>query len=187
MYPWILFLSPNHYEANPIQKIIEVKRGAEGPKHILWVRAQDTPRNPKEIAATPAKVDQKRDRFLQFHDQQTAGIPGLFPMYLGLKARTTEKIAKGKHLTILKHTPCIVVGWDLHLGDRVHEAGSERLLSYLPNIIYIQFPGASWQIHPNLKHGVFPLKAVTRDWELNKTTKTKTKHWNWKLKIKIKN
>ena len=157
----------------PEKNDFEAKRGAGGPKHILWVRAQDTPHNPKEIAATPAKVEQKRDRFLQFHDQQTAGIPGLFPMYQDLKARITEKVAKGKHLTILKHTPCIVVGWDLHVGDRVREAGSERLLNYLPNIIYIKFPGATWQIHRGLPQGVFPLRAVTRDWELNKATKTK--------------
>ena len=156
-----------------LRAVEEAKRGEGGPKHILWVRAQDTPRNPKEIAATPEKVDKKRDRFLQFHDQHTAGIPGLFPMYRGLKARVTEKIAKGKRLTILKHTPCEVVGWDLHAGDRVHETGSERLLNYLPNIIYVYFPGATWQVHSQLARGVFPLKAVTRVWELNKATQTK--------------
>ena len=119
------------------------------------MRAQDTPHNPKEIAATPANVDQKRDRWLQFHDQQTAGIPGLFPMYKGIRARVTEKIAKGKQLTILKHTPCEIDGWDLHPGDRVHEDGPERLLSYLPRVIYVYFRGATWQVHPALRQGVF--------------------------------
>ena len=161
------------YHAMLVRAVEEAKRGEGGPKHILWVRAQDTPHNPKEIAATPEKVDKKRDRFLQFHDQQTAGIPGLFPMYRGLKARVTEKIAKGKRLTILKHTACEVVGWDLHPGDRVHDTGSERLLNYLPHIIYVYFPGSKWQVHPQLAQGVFPLKAVTREWELNKATKTK--------------
>ena len=84
------------YHAMLLRAVEQAKRGAEGPKHILWVRAQDTPHNPKEVAATPEKVEQKRNRFLQYHDQQTAGIPGLLPMYIGLKARVTEKIAKGK-------------------------------------------------------------------------------------------
>ena len=61
----------------------------------------------------------------------------MLPLYKGLQARVTEKIAKGKRITILKHTPCEVVGWDLHAGDRVREAGSERLLNYLPNIIFV--------------------------------------------------
>ena len=94
-------------------------------------------------------------------------------MYVGLQARVTEKIAKSSKITILKHTPCEVVGWDLHAGDRVREAGPERLLNYLPNIIYLRFKGATWQVHPGLEPGVFPLKAVTRDWELNRETKTK--------------
>ena len=161
------------YHAMLLRAVEHAKRGAGGPKHILWVRAQDTPHNPKEVATTPAKVDQKRDRFLQYHDQQTSGIPGLLPMYVGLKARVTEKIAKSSKITILKHTPCEVVGWDLHAGDRVREAGPERLLNYLPNIIYLRFKGAKWRVHPGLEPGVFPLKAVTRDWELNRETKTK--------------
>ena len=92
-----------------LRAVEQAKRGEGGPKCILWVRAQDVPHNPKEIASTADKVDKKRKRFLQFHDQKTAGIPGLFPLYPGLKARTTEKIAKGKQITILKHTSCEVV------------------------------------------------------------------------------
>ena len=161
------------YHAMLLRAVEEAKRGSEGPQHILWVRAQDTPNNPKEIAATPAKVDEKRNRFLQFHDQQTAGIPGLFPMYKNMRARVTEKIAKGQQLTILKHTQCQVVGWELHPGDRIQQPGSERLLSYLPQIIYVYFNRATWQIHPGLPKGVFPMKAVTREWEVNKATKSK--------------
>ena len=40
-------------------------------------------------------------------------------------------------------------------------------------MIYLYFPGSTWQAHPGLAEGVFPLKAVTREWELNKATKTK--------------
>ena len=161
--PYIHQNNVPQYHVMLLRAVEEAKRGFAAPKCILWFRAQDTPHNPKEIASTPERVDRKRDRFLQFHDQQTAGIPGLFPMYKGLRARVTEKIAKGKRLTILKHSPCEVIGWDLHVADRVRQVGSERLLNYQPHIIYIRFPGATWQIHPQLAPGVFPLKPVTRD------------------------
>ena len=46
-------------------------------------------------------MQKKLDRFLQFHDQRTAGIPGIFPMYRDMKARVTEKLAKGARITIL--------------------------------------------------------------------------------------
>ena len=40
-------------------------------------------------------------------------------------------------------------------------------------MIYLSFPGATWEVHPELPEGIFPLKAVTREWELNKATQTK--------------
>ena len=40
---------------------------------------------------------------MQCHDQRTAGIPGIFPMYQDMKGRVAEKLAKGTRITILKH------------------------------------------------------------------------------------
>ena len=37
---------------------------------------------------------------------------------LGLKARTTEKIAHGRRVIMFKHTSCEVVGWDLQVAGR---------------------------------------------------------------------
>jgi hypothetical protein len=90
-----------------------------------------------------------------------------------MKARVTEKIAKGCKLTILKHTSCTVVGWVLHEGDRKNEKGVERLLNYLPRIIFVFFEGATWRVHPGLPVGVFPLKPVNRDWVVNEGTGAK--------------
>ena len=102
-------------------------------------------------------------------------------MHMGLRARVTEQVAKGKRLTILKHTPCKVVGWSLHAGERVHKAGSERLLSYLPRVIYLYFPGATWQVHPGLAAGIFPLKSSYSGWELNTATHTKVSRTGFTL------
>ena len=110
---------------------------------------------------------------MQFHDQLTAGIPGLLPLYIGLQARVTEKIAKGKKLTILKHQSCEVIGWELHPADRVHDESSQRLLSYLPLVIYLKFEKATWRIHPALDVGVFPLKPVQRQWTVNNNSDAK--------------
>ena len=161
------------YHAMLLRAVEHAKRGANGSQHVLWVRALDRPHNPKELASTPAKLKKKMDRYLQFHDQKTSGVPGLLPLYFKMKARVTEKIAKGNKLTILKHTSCIVVGWVLHEGDRKNEVGSERLLNYLPRIILVLFEGQTWQVHPELPVGVFPLKPVNRDWVVNEGTGAK--------------
>ena len=60
-------------------------------KFRIWFAAKDTPCNPAEIVKQPEQLKAKLDRFLQFHDQKTAGIPGLCLLYPGLKMRVTEK------------------------------------------------------------------------------------------------
>ena len=59
-------------------------------KYTLWFAATDTPDNPAQIVKTPGKLQQRLQRFLQFHDQQTAGVPRLNIRYEGMQARVTE-------------------------------------------------------------------------------------------------
>ena len=87
-----------------------------------------------------------------------------------MRARVNEKIAKGKYLTILKHSSCEIVGWRLHPADELSDAQPERVLHHLMRVIFLRFPGETWQIHPNLPPGVFPMKPVTRSWTLNDET-----------------
>ena len=44
---------------------------------------------------TKEKQALELERFLQFHVRKTAGIPGLLPLFIGKKARVTEKLARG--------------------------------------------------------------------------------------------
>ena len=98
-----------------LRSVEQAKHRYDAPRHILWVTTEDVPKNPKEISDNPASMKKKLERFLQFHDQRTAGIPGIFPMYQDMQARVTEKLARGARITILKHTPCTIIGWELHL------------------------------------------------------------------------
>jgi len=60
-------------------------------KYRLWFAAQDKPCNPAEICKDVKQLQKKLERFLQFHDQWTAGIPGLCLLTEGLQMRVTEK------------------------------------------------------------------------------------------------
>lgn len=139
------------------------------PLHILWMFAQDTPVNRSELGRTAKQAEKKRNQWQQLNDQKTAGIPGICPLYVGMKARVTERI--GKKLHINKHSPCTVVGWGLHSGDRLKENAPQRVLMYLPRIVYIEFKRAKWQVE-GLPPGGFPLKHQKRQWLLNKTTES---------------
>jgi len=169
------------FHAMLLRSVEFAKRGPDGPKHILWVQAHDKIENVREISSNPQTLKKKMERFLQFHDQKTSGIPGLLPLYVNACMRLTEKIAKGRSLTILKHTPCRVIGWDLPSGEQKRTEGSERLLQARPRCLYLQFDEVTWRIHPELPVGVFPLKPVTRQWVVNNEHGTKVSRTGFTL------
>ena len=144
------------------------------------MRAEDTPFNWRDIAHTPEAVDKKLSRFLQIHDQKTAGIPGLMPLYYGLRVRFTEKITKSKQLTILKHTAGTIVGWELYAADKGPDTSPELLLRYMPRVIFILVDGAQWKLS-GLPQGVYPLQTVERNWILNKETGAKLRRKGFTL------
>jgi len=150
--------------------------------HCLWFQAVDRICNTAEIPKDPQKLKAKRERFLQFHDQKTAGMPGLCPLYRGLKMRTTEKIRKSKAIVVLKHTPCTVVGWRLHELDQLKVATSAgaRFLDYLPDVIFVQFADVVWQLK-GLEPGVLPIFPEEHEWTINKETDSKAIRRGFKL------
>ena len=102
---------------------------------------------------------------LYLHDQQTAGIPGMNLLFKGMKMRTTEKmcVSASSNIIILKHSSCEVIGWELHPGDVGKSShGVERLLSYVPTVIFVYFPNAEWEINSKLGRGVLPIFSCYR-------------------------
>ena len=131
---------------------------------ILWYFAEDTPNNPMQLAKDPTKLREKKKELLYLHDQHTAGIPGMNLLFVGMKMRTTEKmcISSSSNIIILKHSSCEVVGWELHPGDEgKSSSGVERLLHYVPPVIFARFPNAEWEISSKLGRGVLPIFLVT--------------------------
>ena len=176
--PYIHKNNEPKYHALLLRAMEHAKRGGRTPQHVLWVTADDVPANPAEVEGTEEQVAHKRHRWLQYHDQRTAGIPGLLPLYIGMKARVTEQLSK--RLRILKHCPCTVVGWELDPVDTTQHQGSEgtivaaeRLLTKHPRCIYIKFDGATWQLHKHLDAGVYPLRTAKRTWILNQQSQVK--------------
>ena len=85
-----------------------------------------------------------------------------------MPVRVTERIAKGSDIhgqpvVILKHTSCIVRKWELSDAEDIIPADAEHMLSYLPSFIYIEVPGATWQIHADLPIGIFVMRPTTRN------------------------
>ena len=64
------------------------------PKVIHWVVAQDYPQADEFKHLSKEAIENKRRRWLQNHDQNTAGLTSLIPLYEGLRVRATDKLSK---------------------------------------------------------------------------------------------
>ena len=165
------------YHAMLLRTVEAAKRADKTPKHIMLITAEDSFQNPNELARSEDKRQQPRERLLQFNDMKTNGNPGLLPVFLGMKVRVTSKIADGsdaqkRPIKILKHTSCTICGWEKHPADEEMQKGSQRILNYMPTIIFLKFENADWKVHRNLDKGVWPLWPVKRQWIVNKSTGT---------------
>ena len=67
-----------------------------------------------------------------------------------------------------------VVGWTLHPDERPREEGAEWCLRYQPQYVYVKFDCESWKIG-DLDPGVYPMRARSKVWLVNKETKVKAK------------
>ena len=138
-------------------------------------------REPGSDRQDACEIEAELQRFLQFHDQQTAGVPGLNLLYEGMQARVTEKLVKNKNVVILKHSPCTVLGWELHPADAASAPGAERMLTYTPRCIYLKFAGAKWTVDKRLGAGGWPLFPVHHTWELNAAQGSKIERYGFTL------
>ena len=127
-------------------------------------------------------MEAKLERFLQMHDMKTAGIPGICPLFVGLRMRTTEKIVRTAQITILKHTTCEVVGWELHEADKRHvgQRGEESFVTKMPKQVFVQFSDVTWQV-PGCEVGVLPMEPCEHQWIINNATDAKAQRRGYRL------
>jgi len=87
----------NHTNHTSLVRAEEIaKRHVTGPRRILWVIAKDNSEAEEFLCLKPEQKEAKRRKWLQHHYKDTAGIPGIFPLYHGLRIRLSKGI--NKHL-----------------------------------------------------------------------------------------
>ena len=133
------------------------------PRLLFWVRAIDTLRQADDIIGFTEEVDKQLERFLQFHIQKTAAIPGLWAVYMDAPVRPTMIVNHSKEIKVKKNTSGRIVGWELHPEDLDRGAESEVVLQHLPRRVFVAFDKVQWQL-PGYSKGVLPIQPAKRTW-----------------------
>ena len=86
-----------------------------------------------------------------------------------MPTRITQTLPELKPFGLFKNTRGTLYSWTLHELDieRLSRTpGAELVLEKLPLALYVQIPGATWQLHPTLPPGVACIKPTVQQWTL---------------------
>ena len=87
---------------------------------LHWTVAYDKMVGGEEKGSLETK-EQRKERWLEFHDRFTSGIPGLLPLVMDLPIRFTESLGKAeREMGIFKHTRGIFRGFQLEEEEMVN-------------------------------------------------------------------
>ena len=88
---------------------------ANAKKQLLWVTAKDIPLARDDATRTKESLVNARENWLFYSEHKTAGIPGVLPIFEGMRVRftTTEDANAGA----CKHAWGFIKGWVLHPDD----------------------------------------------------------------------
>ena len=170
------YIHPNNLPKYVALQLRAVEYARQRQLCVNWVTAQDRPLHQDDRALSEEALNKKRERWLGYHDQQTAGIMGLLPLVRGLPMRLTDSVNRG--LGLYKHRRCTLINWTLHPDEPSEVEGAERNLQQQPLCLYLKFefePGVDiWQV-ADLEPGVYPLQPTKKDWFICEYTKVKAK------------
>ena len=86
-------------------------------------------------------LEAKLFSWLRRHDQETAHLPSIYALAVGMPIRLTENVDRSKQL--YRGRKGHIYGWTLAPGCIPAEFQGEFILDHLPSVIYIQFPEAT--------------------------------------------
>ena len=99
-----------YYHATQLRAIVFAK---SKQRRLLWVTAHDKILT-NNLSLTKEKEELRKERWLDFHDRYTNGIPGLPPLVVDLPIRFTEAIdERSREQGVFKHTRGFLRSWEL--------------------------------------------------------------------------
>ncbi|CAK0832641.1 unnamed protein product, partial [Prorocentrum cordatum] len=108
-----------------------------------------------------------RQNWLMYPENKTGGVPGVLPIFEGMRARftTTENAEAGA----CKHSWGTVNGWVLHPDDsklvKEQRAEPELVLQHVPDAIMVRISGSAAPRFGNQPAGAFPVKLKEVSWD----------------------
>lgn len=140
---------------------------------LTWSFAADQPLWEDAHCWSAETLYSKRLGWLRMHDQKTSHLSSAVALARGMPIRLTETI--NRKLKLFRGRRGRVVDWHWLPKTEFHSTSEGLIASELPRCVYVWFPGATWQISPDLGLGVYPMTPATRTWTLHQKSGAKVR------------
>ena len=164
-----LYVHPFNAPKSRILTLRAANAAARAGKQLLWVVARDKPLTRDDACRSKESLTNARRNWLMYPENFTGGIPGLLPLFDGMRARftTTENAEAGA----CKHSSGVVTGWVLDPEDsqllKDQHGEPEVVLKHLPVAVMVKINGNPTPRFGNQPAGVFPVKPRKSTWDRN--------------------
>ena len=135
-------------------------------RQLHYVVAQD--RASAAVLREKPDLAEEKLRWLQRHDRECGDLCGMLPLCEGMPVFLTDHINRSRLL--LKGRRGYVVGWRPATDGAVQVELSRTVWNQLPQVVYVRFPGATWQL-TGLEIGVYPIVPQRKPWFLDSKRK----------------
>ena len=120
---------------------------------LKWSVASDKA-STEALQAQDCSKEAKR-KWLQYHDRRTGDLCGLLPLAIGMPVALTDHVDRSPDKLLLRGTRGHVHSWVWQENNN------------MPDVVYVKFADAQWQLAGTPEPGIYPLRPVTEDWYLD--------------------
>ena len=138
--PYIHPFNAPKYHAQQLKTVNFAKATS---RRVLWVTAYDTMKT-KDVALTKDKEEERKERWLEFHDRFTGGIMGLLPLVFGMPVRFTDTMHR--EWGVFKHSRGTLQGWELTEAEKNQTDAlddPEIVLEQRPLMLFVEVDSAT--------------------------------------------
>ena len=125
---------------------------------------------------SPEDIAWMQETFLERHDRDTSGIPGIFPLVYNLPMRFTAH--KDREGGAFKNTQCKLVGWELPPEEEARVAAiqeNEITLRVMPIALHVKLLRPTKNFKSRFGEGVLRLKPEYKIWSRDKDLNAKVR------------
>ena len=178
------FVHPFRHPSYHAQQLRAVTFARTAQRRLLWVVAHDKLLQ-QDKSHRKDTEELRKERWLEFHDRFTAGLPGLLPLALDLPVCFTDTpSAEARQMGVFKNARGKIKGWLLspEEQERLEQcAEAEVVLRQRPRAIFIEVESATDKMPVVGDKRIFTLRVQVKQWSLDANGQVKVRRFGFPI------